>query len=64
VDAALFLLVALGLIVIGIAVIAFRNREPRREDQAIDAFQKEMRALSPESRRTTDPRLRPRERGE
>jgi hypothetical protein len=59
VDAVWFLVVALGLICVGTVVVALRYREPRREDAGIDAFQKEMRALSPESRRATDHRLRP-----
>jgi hypothetical protein len=57
-DAVLFLILALGLIAIGMIVIALRHREPKRED-AITSFQKEMRALSPEARRATDSRLRP-----
>ena len=44
---------------VGTLVVALRSREPRREDAGIDAFQKEMRALSPEARRTTDQRLKP-----
>jgi hypothetical protein len=59
VDAVWFLLVAVGLIAVGTVVVALRSREPRREDSGIDAFQKEMRALSPDSRRTTDQRLKP-----
>lgn len=58
-DAVWFLVVAIGLITVGTLVVALRSREPRREDAGIDAFQKEMRALSPESRRTTDQRLKP-----
>ena len=53
-----FLLVAAVLIVVGLVVVLIRNHQPRR-DHAIDEFQKEMRALSPESRRATDHRLRP-----
>lgn len=58
-DAFLFLILALGLIAVGVAIVVVRNHEPRREDQAITSFQKEMRALSPEARRSTDQRLRP-----
>jgi hypothetical protein len=59
VDAVWFLVVAIGLIAVGSLVVAVRSREPRREDAGIDAFQKEMRALSPEARRVTDQRLKP-----
>jgi hypothetical protein len=59
VDPIWFLAAAFALIACGSLVVALRHREPRREDAAIEAFQKEMRALSRESRRTTDPRLRP-----
>ena len=58
-DAVWFLVVAIGLIAVGSLVVALRSREPRREDAGIDAFQKEMRALSPEARRSTDQRLKP-----
>lgn len=56
-----FLLLAAGLIVVGVVVVVVRNHEPKREHDAITDFQKEMRALSPEARRATDVRLRPRE---
>ena len=58
-DAVWFLVVAFGLICVGSLVVAIRSREPRREDAGIDAFQREMRALSLEARRATDQRLRP-----
>ena len=58
-DAVWFLVIAIGLIAVGTLVVALRSREPRREDAGIDAFKKEMRALSPESRRATDQRLKP-----
>ena len=58
-DAYLFLIIAGALIAIGVVIVVLRNREPRREDQAISAFQTEMKALSPESRRSTDARLKP-----
>jgi hypothetical protein len=59
VDPIWFLAAAIALIACGSVVVALRHREPRREDAAIEAFKKEMRALSVESRRSTDPRLRP-----
>ena len=58
-DAYLFLIIAGLLIAVGVLVVVVRNREPRRENQAISDFQTEMRALSPESRRGTDSRLKP-----
>lgn len=58
-DAYLFLIIAGALMAIGVIVVLLRNREPRREDQAITAFQSEMRALSPDARRSTDTSLKP-----
>jgi hypothetical protein len=57
-----FLLIAAALIVVGVVVVLIRNYEPKRENSAMDEFQREMRALSPDARRGTDARLRPRDR--
>jgi len=62
VGAFTFLLIAAGLIVIGVLVVVVRNYEPKRENSAMDEFKREMRALSPNARRGTDARLRPRDR--
>ena len=58
-DAIWFLVLALGLIVVGTIVVAWRSREPSSEDSAIHSFRNSMKALSPEARRATDARLRP-----
>jgi hypothetical protein len=62
VGAFTFLLIAAGLIVVGVVVVLIRNYEPKHEHDAMDEFKKEMKALSPEARRATDARLRPRDR--
>lgn len=46
-----FLLGALVLSALGILVLIIRAREPRGLDHGIREFQREMRALAPESRR-------------
>lgn len=51
-DSLLFLLAAGALIVLGTLVIVLRSREPQGHDSGIKQFQREMRALSPESRQT------------
>ena len=45
-----------------VVVVLIRNYEPKRENSAMDEFKREMRALSPDARRGTDARLRPRDR--
>ncbi len=47
----MFLLGALVLSIVGILVLILRAREPRGFDHGIREFQREMRALAPESRR-------------
>lgn len=46
-----FLLGALVLSALGILVLVIRAREPRGVEHGIREFQREMRALAPESRR-------------
>ena len=46
-----YLLVALGVIVVGTLVLALRAREPKGFDSGIKAHQRHMDALSTESRR-------------
>jgi hypothetical protein len=46
-----FLLGALVLSALGILVLVIRAREPRGLEHGIREFQREMRALAPESRR-------------
>jgi hypothetical protein len=48
----LFLLGAFLLAAVGIVVLVVRAREPRGLDHGVREFQREMRALAPESRRT------------
>ena len=52
-DALLFLLVPVVVIVLGTVIILLRAREPKGHDRGIRSFQKEMKALSPESARRT-----------
>ena len=47
----LYLLVALGVIALGILVLALRAREPKGFDSGIKAHQRHMDALSTETRR-------------
>ena len=51
----LFLLLAFGLSALGTAVLVWRNRQPNRIETGIHEFQREMQALSPESRRVVMP---------
>lgn len=51
-DSLLFLLAALLVIGIGSAVVALRHRTPRGDHHGIKEFQRNMRALSPEARRS------------
>jgi hypothetical protein len=44
----LYLLVALGLSVIGSLILWFRRRKPRSMEAGIHEFNKELRALAPE----------------
>jgi hypothetical protein len=51
VSSLLFLLAAFALSALGTAAIVLRNRQPKSVDAGVKAFSREMRALSPESRR-------------
>jgi hypothetical protein len=53
-DSLVFLLVALGLIGLGTLVVVFRSREPKGFDVGIKEFQREMKALAPETRIVVD----------
>jgi hypothetical protein len=55
-DALLFLAAVVAIIGLGSTVILFRNREPRGEDRGIKDFQRHMKALSPEARRSVTER--------
>ena len=55
----LFLLAAFGLSALGTAAIVLRNRQPKSVDAGVKAFSREMKALSPESRRVVGPRSSP-----
>ena len=51
-ESLVFLLVMLGLIALGTAVVLLRAREPKGEYRGIKSFQREMRALAPEGSRS------------
>jgi hypothetical protein len=53
-ESLIFLLVMVGLIVVGTAVVLLRAREPKGEYRGIKTFQREMRALAPDGSRTVD----------
>lgn len=62
-SSVLFLLGAFALSALGTAAIMWRNRKPTRIDAGIREFEREMRALSPEARRSdTGANVRPRDR--
>ncbi len=42
-----FLLVALVVVVVGVVVLVFRNREPRSMESGIDAYERRREALRP-----------------
>ncbi len=54
-----YLLVAVGVIVLAVVVIALRNRTPRTVDSGIRAHQRHMDALSMETRRALTARNQP-----
>jgi hypothetical protein len=58
-DALVYLAAAIAIIGLGTTVILFRNREPRGEDRGIKDFQRHMKALSPEARRSVIERVAP-----
>jgi hypothetical protein len=45
----LFLLVPLAVIIIGSLILTLMNHKPKSMRSSMDAFQREMKALSPES---------------
>ena len=53
-ESLIFLLIMLGVIVVGTAVLVWRAREPKGEYRGIKSFQREMRALAPEGSRAPD----------
>jgi hypothetical protein len=60
-DALLFLAAVVAIIGFGSTIILLRNREPRGEDRGIKDFQRHMKALSPEARRSVIDRIDPQE---
>ena len=60
-ESLLFLLMMLGLIVIGTTNVVVRAREPKGEYRGIKSFQREMQALAPDGARVagTDAAVRP-----
>ena len=59
-ESLVFLLVMVGVIVLGTSVLLLRAREPKGEYRGIKSFQREMRALAPDGPRAGDgdlPRL-------
>jgi hypothetical protein len=60
VTALAFLAIALVISLVGCAVLYLRSRQPTSLESGIDAFQREMRALSPEEEeRRRRPRTAP-----
>jgi hypothetical protein len=53
-ESLVFLLIMVGVIVVGTAVVLLRAREPKGEYRGIKSFQREMRALAPEGSRSND----------
>jgi hypothetical protein len=50
-ESLVFLLMMLGIIVIGTTIVVLRAREPKGEYRGIKSFQREMQALAPEGAR-------------
>ncbi len=46
----LYLLIAVGLSVVGSLALWYRHRKPRTMEYGVDEFQRELRALAPERR--------------
>lgn len=46
-NAVIFLLIAVAISAVGCAVVYFRSRQPTSLESGIDAFRREMEALSP-----------------
>ena len=59
-ESLVVLLVMLGVIVVGTAVVLLRAREPKGEYRGIKSFQREMRALAPEGSRSNGDEDQPR----
>ena len=53
-ESLVFLLIMVGVIVVGTAVVLLRAREPKGEYRGIKSFEREMRALAPEGSRSND----------
>ena len=53
-ESLVFLLVMLGVIVVGTGILLLRAREPKGEYRGIKSFQREMRALAPDGSRPSD----------
>jgi hypothetical protein len=53
-ESLVFLLIMVGVIVVGTALVMVRAREPKGEYRGIKSFQREMRALAPEGSRSND----------
>ena len=49
-SALVFLLIALAISIVGSVVLWLRHRKPSSLEHTIDAFSREMQALSPEAR--------------
>jgi hypothetical protein len=56
-ESLVFLLVMLGVIVVGTTVLLLRAREPKGEYRGIKSFQREMRALAPDGPRPGEAEL-------
>jgi hypothetical protein len=48
----IFLLCAVGISAVGVALLVLRDREPGGFDHTMESFQREMRALDPSNRRS------------
>jgi hypothetical protein len=52
-ESLVFLVMMLGLIVVGTTIVVLRAREPKGEYRGIKSFQREMQALAPDGARVT-----------
>jgi hypothetical protein len=59
-ESLVFLLIMVGVIAVGTAVLLLRAREPKGEYRGIKSFEREMRALAPEGPRPGDGGEQPR----
>ncbi len=51
----LYLLIALGLSVLGSLILWYRHRKPRSVESGISEFSRELRALAPDRQRESKP---------